>query len=305
MEKTVATVLLVEKQGQQRPIYYISYVFDEEEQMYELLEKMACDVLIAERKLRPYFNSHTIQVLSNQPLEKALHKLDPTDRLLKWAIVLSEFDIEYRPHTTIKAQALADFIVKMTYANAFEPGGTWQIAADGSAAQTRVWTGVEMTSPEGDIFEYVVRFSFKASNNEAEYEATLAGINLSIAADAKKILMMPDSQLVSSYIEGTYEAREPVMQKYPSKVKNVMAGLQSFEVKLIPRTDNMAANALSKLARSSTSDMKRSVMVETLTERSVDTSLSVVHTVMHGREWYDNILAYKLIDALPEDKMAA
>ena len=82
-----------------------------------------------------------------------------------------------------------------------------------------------MTSLEGEIFEYDVRFGFKASNNKVEHEASLNGLSLSIAASAKKILMITDSQLISSQIEGTYEAREPVMQKYLSKVKSMTAGL--------------------------------------------------------------------------------
>lgn len=65
-----------------------------------------------------------------------------------------------------------------------------------------------MTSPEGDIFEYAIHFKFKASNNEIEYEAATAGINLSIAAGAKRVKMTIDSQLITSQIEGTYEARE-------------------------------------------------------------------------------------------------
>ncbi|XP_010682010.3 uncharacterized protein LOC104896920 [Beta vulgaris subsp. vulgaris] len=209
---------------------------------------MAHAVLIAARKLRSYFDSQTVQLLTNQPLEKSLHKLDTTGRLLKCAIELSEFDIEYRPRTAIEAQALAGFIVETTYTEPSGSTGVWKIEADGSAAQSGAGAGV---------------FGFKASNNEAEYEAALAGLSLSIAARTKKILMTTDSQLVSSQIEGT-QAWEPVMQKYRSKVKSMTAGLQSFEVKLVPRIENMAADALSNLASSTVSDKKRSVMVETL-----------------------------------------
>ena len=144
-------------------------------------------------------------------MKKPLHKLDTTGRLLKWEIEVSEFDIEYRPHMAIKAQALTNFIVETTYADTSEPVGIWQIVIDCSATQTGAGASIVMTSPDGEIFEYVVRFSFKGSNNEAEYKVALAGINLSIAAGAKKILMITDSQLVSSQIEGTYEARKPVM----------------------------------------------------------------------------------------------
>lgn len=81
-EKTVAAVLPVENQRQQSLIYFISHVLARVEQRYELLKKMAYAVLIATRKLRPYFDFHTIQVLTNQPLEKALHKLETIGRLL-------------------------------------------------------------------------------------------------------------------------------------------------------------------------------------------------------------------------------
>lgn len=121
---------------------------------------MAYVVLIAARKVRPYFDSHTIQVLTNQLLEKALYKLDTTGRLLKWAIELSEFDIEYRLRTTIKAQALAEFVVQSTCEETEEPAGIWFIYVDGSAAQTGGGAGVVMTFLEEDTFEYVVRFEF-------------------------------------------------------------------------------------------------------------------------------------------------
>ena len=162
-----------------------------------------------------------------------------------------------------------------------------------------------MKSLDGEIFEYAIQFAFKASNNEAEYEAALAGLSLSIAARAKKVLMTTDSQLISSKIEGTYEAPEPVMQKYFNKVKTMVTGLQSFEVKLVTRAEYMAADALSKLASSSVSDKKRSVMVETLGEWSIDTPSTTVHTIGQSPEWYNDILAYKLTGTLLEEKMAA
>ncbi|XP_048491398.1 uncharacterized protein LOC125492724 [Beta vulgaris subsp. vulgaris] len=95
------------------------------------------------------------------------------------------------------------------------------------------------------------------------------------------------------------------MQKYLSKVRSMTAGLQSFEIKLVPRTENMAADALSKLASSSVSDKKRSVMVEIVRERSIDTPALDVNTIDQSPEWYDVIVAYKLIGTLPEEQIAA
>lgn len=118
-----------------------------------MLEKISLAVMIAARKLRPYFDAHTIQVLSNHPLEKALQKLDTPGRLLRWAVELSELEVEHKPRTAIKAQALADFIVEASYEEEEEPVGVWKFAVDGSAAQTGSGAGIIMTSPEGNVFE--------------------------------------------------------------------------------------------------------------------------------------------------------
>lgn len=113
-----------------------------------------------------------------------MQKLDTPGRLLRWAVELPEFEVEYKPRPAIKAQALADFIVEASYEEEEEPVGVWKLAVDGSAAQTGSGAGIRMTSPEGNVFEYAIKF--KASNNEAEYEAAIAGIKMCMAADAKK-----------------------------------------------------------------------------------------------------------------------
>ena len=70
--------------------------------------------MIASRKLRPYFHSRTIRVLTNYPSRQVLQKLDASGCLLKWAIELSQFDIEFILRPAINGQALADFIVEFT-----------------------------------------------------------------------------------------------------------------------------------------------------------------------------------------------
>ncbi|NP_063998.1 orf764 (mitochondrion) [Beta vulgaris subsp. vulgaris] len=300
--KTVAAVLLVERIKTQLPIYFVSHVLNEAEQRYPLLEKMSLAVMIAARKLRPYFDAHTIQVLSNHPLEKALQKLDTSGRLLRWAVELSEFEVEYKPRTAIKAQALADFIVEASYEEEEEPVGVWKLAVDGSAAQTGSGAGIIMTSPEGNVFEYAIKF--KASNNEAEYEAAIAGIKMCMAADAKKIRLQTDSQLVASQIRGEYEAREPAMQKYLQMIKDLAAQLISLEVVLVPRADNSQADALSKLASSTLQDLNRTVMVEVMEQRSIDKA-ERINCVTAQKEWYDDIQEYKLTGKLPDDQTIA
>ncbi|KAK4407803.1 hypothetical protein Sango_0361300 [Sesamum angolense] len=92
---------------------------------------------------------------------------------------LSEYEISYLPRTTIKAQALADFIFVMT---GISSGDTpkiekWLLHVDGSSTIQGNRAGVVITSPHREDLEFAVKFDFKASNNEAEYEALLIGIN--------------------------------------------------------------------------------------------------------------------------------
>ena len=79
------------------------------------MEKLALALVIITRKLRLYFHSHPRMVLTNYPLRQVLQKPDASSRSLKWAIELSQFEIEFQPRPAIKGQALADFIVEFSH----------------------------------------------------------------------------------------------------------------------------------------------------------------------------------------------
>ncbi|XP_021757974.1 uncharacterized protein LOC110723010 [Chenopodium quinoa] len=263
---------------------------------------MALAMVVAARKLRPYFDAHPIDVLMNYPLEKSLHKMDTSGRLLKWVVELSEYEIHYKPRVSIKAQALSDFIVEASYMDEEEDIGTWQVSVDGSATSMGSGAGITITSPDEQVFEYAIKFKFRATNNEAEYEAAVAGIQLSLAAEAKRLILITDSQLVSSQCNGDYETRDPAMIKYLEKVKQLTAQLQYFEIKLVPRAQNAQADALARLASSIFNNLERTVMVEILDEKSINEAPEQILCVDRAAQWYDDILAYLIHGVLPADK---
>ena len=82
---------------EEKVLYYVSKQLIDTETRYPEMEKLALALVIPSRKLRSYFHSHTIHVLTNYPLRQVLQKLDASGRLLKWAIELSQFDIEFVP----------------------------------------------------------------------------------------------------------------------------------------------------------------------------------------------------------------
>ncbi|KAL0281890.1 UNVERIFIED_CONTAM: hypothetical protein Sradi_7279400 [Sesamum radiatum] len=124
------------------------------------------------------------------PLKQTLGKLDTSGRLIKWAVELSEYDISYLPRTTIKAQTLVDFVSKMTGAPPEETSQDekWLLHIDGSSTTQDNGAGIVITSPQGEDLEFAVKFCFKASNNEAEYEALVEVTNRILVQGIKRRL---------------------------------------------------------------------------------------------------------------------
>ena len=84
------------------------------EERYPRMEKLAFALIMAARKLKPYFQAHTIIVLTDQPLKRAMSSPEAVERMALWAIELSEFDVQYCPRTVVKGQIVADFIAEYT-----------------------------------------------------------------------------------------------------------------------------------------------------------------------------------------------
>ncbi|KAL0314961.1 UNVERIFIED_CONTAM: hypothetical protein Sangu_2340500 [Sesamum angustifolium] len=96
---------------------------------------MALALVTTVIKLHPYFLSQPVSVKTNTPLKQVLGKPEVSERLVKWAIELSEYDISYLPQTTIKAQALANFVSEMTVSPQAEvlKEKPWLLHVDGSS----------------------------------------------------------------------------------------------------------------------------------------------------------------------------
>ncbi|KAK3023914.1 hypothetical protein RJ639_043457 [Escallonia herrerae] len=163
-EVAVSTVLIREENGIQKPIYYVSKVLQDVETRYPKIDKIALALIISARCLRPYFQSHTIIVLTDQPLRKVLMGPGASGRLVNWSVELGEFDLQYKPRTAVKAQALANFIVECTLPEdppqlmISEVTDPWNLYVDGSSAVGNSGAGIILISPEGFTIEYALRF---------------------------------------------------------------------------------------------------------------------------------------------------
>ncbi|XP_074377020.1 uncharacterized protein LOC141718538 [Apium graveolens] len=95
-ENALSAVLVKEELKVQKPIYDVSKILHGAEMNY-LIEKFSFALVMASRKLRPYFQAHKIEVLTNQPLKNIIHSPKASGRLLKWSIELGAFDIKFNP----------------------------------------------------------------------------------------------------------------------------------------------------------------------------------------------------------------
>ena len=140
------------------------------------MEKLAFSLVTA-KKLKPYFQAHVINVLIDHLLKKAMNKLEPTKRLIQWAVELNEFDVRYKPREAIKAQVLVDFVAKFTPTNNQQDGDQrakqWVIHVNGSSTQHARGIWIILQSLEGNHLKYDVRLQFQTTNNENECKALL------------------------------------------------------------------------------------------------------------------------------------
>ncbi|KAL5538900.1 hypothetical protein UlMin_046252 [Ulmus minor] len=309
----VSSALIREEEGVQWPIYYTSKSLLDAETRYPEVEKLALALMIAARKLRPYFQAHTIIVPTKFPLKQILQKPDTSGRLAKWSIELGEFDILFKPRTAIKGQALADFIAEFTYQptsleSAKElvpsPSSLWHLYVDGSSTDNCSGAGVILVSPEKVRLSCALRFRFKATNNQAEYEALLAGLRLAKEVSARHLLIYSDSQLIVNQVNSEYQAKGEKMASYLEKAKELLGQFDTVTITQIPRNENTNADALARLATGLEDSLLKTVPLEILDEPSIDKHQQV-DAISDKPTWMDPIIAYLRDGTLPQDKFEA
>ncbi|XP_031127679.1 uncharacterized protein LOC116029776 [Ipomoea triloba] len=252
-ERALSSVLVREERTQ-HPVYYVSKLLRGAETRYTPLEKMAYALVTTARKLVPYFQAHPKEVLTDQPLAGILRNPMSSGRMMKWAIELTQYGIEYRPRPSIKAQALADFIVECTTqdrrgkTNNDAPDEWWELNADGAASAKHCGGGIMLTTPEGFKVYYSLEYQFKVSNNEAEYEAVIGGIRLAVALGARNLRIKTDSRLVVGQMKGTFETRGENLKMYKDVTEGLLEKLKAHEIQHVPRTENVEADLMSKIS---------------------------------------------------------
>lgn len=179
-----------------------------------------------------------------------MSRLEATWSMVQWAIELSQFDIEYKPRTAIKAQVLADFVTEFTMMNPNPEAKYWMMYTDGSSAAGVGSVGVVAISPGEYVLRYGVRLQFPAIINEVDYEAILTSLRVARALGARNLKLNTDSKLVMGNITNEYEVKEERIKRYLKLTNQLISHFDDVWINQVPREENLEADKLAKLASS-------------------------------------------------------
>jgi ribonuclease HI len=227
-------------------------------------------------------------------------------RMLKWSLELSEFDISYESRKALKAQVLADFIAEMT-PTATESKNKWTIFVDGSSNSKGSGAGIILENEDETLIEVSLELSFQTTNNQAEYEAFLAGLRLAKDVEAEEVKIYTDSQLVASQISGEYQAKDERMAEYLILIRGKLAEFKIAEVQHVPREHNARADVLSKLASTKRKKGRnQSLIQETLSKPSIEKAQDVMLVCeVNTNSWIFPVMRFLESGETPNDPKEA
>ncbi|VFQ92783.1 unnamed protein product [Cuscuta campestris] len=214
------------------------------------------------------------------------------------------------PRPSIKGQALADFQVERiaremtrTQADTRVEDDWWVMSIDGSSGSRSCGAGIVLITPENFRIYYAIRFQFRVSNNEAEYEALINGLKILGKLGVSRVQVYSDSRLVVGQITGEFEAKEERMKRYRDLSLD-MLGRFEFRLEHIPRAQNAEADVLSKLSAESPEYIRKLATVEELATPSLNKD-EMFWVSADPPEWLDRLAKYIEDGVAPEDPQEA
>lgn len=149
-----------------------------------------------------------------------------------------------------------------------------------------------LVGPGELLVEQSLQFGFKTSNNQAEYKALIAGLELAQDMGAKVVICKTDSQLTVGHITGEFQVKDPLLLKYYHKVKTLMKTFSTAKVEHVRREQNAPVDLLSKLASTKKRSQHKSIVQQFLESPSVGREESVCCITQNSEEWFEPIKRY-------------
>ena len=253
--------------GKKRAIYYLSKRMLEYETRYIVIGHYCLALVWATRRLRPYMTEYSVHLVSHlDPLRYLFDRPALIGRLMRWLVLLTEFDIHYVPQKSIRGSIVAyhlasfpvsddraiddDFPNEEIAVVTCLPG--WRMYFDGVANHFGYGIGVLLISPHGDHIPRSVRLAFSdrypATNNIVEYETCILGLETALELGVGQIEVFGDSNLVLRQIQGDWKTRDVKLRSYHAYLELLVRRFNDLRFIHLPRAQNQFADALATLA---------------------------------------------------------
>ncbi|KAI5350352.1 hypothetical protein L3X38_003243 [Prunus dulcis] len=335
-EVSIGSLLVQDnKEGKEQAVYYLSRTLTEVERRYSAIERLCLALYFTAVKLRHYMLPHTIYIIAKTDLIKyMLTRPMLRGRIGKWTLALTEFTFRYVPQKAVKGQAVADFLVDhpgeeienmdfldiananlLTRVHVFLNNPIysihltpWKLYFDGSKTDKASGAGVVLEEPLGVRHCYSFQLDFQCTNNRAEYEALIIGLEMLVELGVQSVEILGDSMLVLKQIAGEYKCLNPSLAVYLVAARNLLTEFREATWEHIPREENFAANELTQVAsgiQMPEDCVQRIIKIGRKSLPSVLTrgmEIEVNSALIAKDDWREPIMAYLQYPTLPSEK---
>ncbi|PKA54541.1 hypothetical protein AXF42_Ash000376 [Apostasia shenzhenica] len=142
-----------------------------------------------------------------------------------------------------------------------------------------------------------VTLQFKPTNNQAEYEALIVGLNFALSMAVKCIQVFSVSLLVINQVNHAFETKDEVLKKYLQQAQSLISQFEDFSLTHIPREENQVADRLAKVGLP---DLRQTQVFERPSFKC-----SEIHSEEHPPCWMDKILKYLKDGMQPDNRQEA
>ncbi|XP_058185921.1 uncharacterized protein LOC131303147 [Rhododendron vialii] len=184
-------------------------------------------------------------------------------------------------------------------------GEAWRLTVDGASDVHGAGAGIVLVSPSGTVHESAVSIGYPAMNNEAEYEALIAGLQLALGLDADSMHVFCDSQLIVGHLNEDYQAKDQRMNAYVSHVLALFGRFGRVEVEWISREHNAHADALAGLTSVYKTSGGRTITFDEVATPSFEQPCERVMAISLGVNQLDRVIAYLKNQVVPTNKREA